>query len=345
MSDRVRVGVIGLGMGMFHLNNYAADPNAQVTAICDLNEERLNSIKEQKGIPFAFTDYREMLASDTIDAVSIAVPNFLHKPMAIDAMNAGKHVLCEKPMAMNTEEAQAMADVAKATGVKFMMHFNSRFFAPITFLKSYIDQGNLGEIYYAKAGWLRRRGIPFGTGWFTRKAQAGGGPLIDIGVHVLDVTLWLMGNPEVASVSGTTYSKLGTEITERMGRPFDVEDLASGFIRFKNGATLFLESSWAQNLVGKNDDKYFELYGYKGGANLKYSNPVSLRLTEDRYGAICELEPTKFNFTQETPQQHFIKSILEDKEPLATAEHGVQVMKILDAIYLSARKGEEVKIS
>ncbi len=345
MGDKVKVGVIGLGMGKFHIRNYKASPNAELVAICDLNVERLNSMKEQENIPLAFTDYRDMLLSDDIQGVSIAVPNFLHKGIAIDAMKAGKHVLCEKPMAMNVQEAQEMVDVAKATGVKFMMHFNSRFVSDVRFLKKRIEAGDLGEIYYAKAGWLRRRGIPRGTGWFADKAKAGGGPLIDLGVHVLDLSLWLMGNPKVVSVSGSTYSQLGNELTKDSDRIFDVEDLASAFLRLDNGATLLLETSWAQNIVGKKSDRYIELYGYKGGARWGGDDPIPLQMVEDRCGDISELKPVQLSEDYlETPQHHFVSCILEDKEPMATAEHGLEVMKVLDAIYLSAKKGEEIRV-
>jgi predicted dehydrogenase len=199
---------------------------------------------EEFGVKNVFTDYREMLSMDGIDAVSVCVPNHLHSTMAIDAFEAGKHVICEKPLAITPAEGEAMVAAGKKAGKLFMTAFNNRFRGDTQLLKKMIESGELGDIYYAKTGWIRRKGIPGMGGWFTTKAKSGGGPLIDIGVHVLDLAMWLMGNPKAVTVSGSTYAQFGPK-GEGLGGwghaeengTFDVEDLAAGFIRMDTGAT------------------------------------------------------------------------------------------------------------
>lgn len=216
---------------------------------------RTKKLAEDFDIPDIYTDYRELLARDDIDAVSVCVPNFLHKEITVAALQAGKHVLCEKPMAMNADEAKAMLAAANESGKILMIGFNIRFRSDVQRLKQFVDAGDLGEIYYAKTGYIRRRGTPFG--WFSVKAESGGGPVIDLGVHVIDMTRFMMGNPRPVSVSASTYQKFrhyhiqdsqawcSSDVTDglRSGEQFDVEDLAAAFIRFDNGATMAVEVS------------------------------------------------------------------------------------------------------
>ncbi len=337
--DKVRMGVIGVGMGRVFLRGLQNHPNAQVVAICDINEDRAKQIASEYNVPKIYKDYQDLLNDSEINAVGISTPNYLHAPMAIAAFEAGKHVLCEKPMATNAKEGEAMVQAAKKANKIFMMGFNNRFRGDTQLLKKYIENGDLGEIYYAKTGWIRRDGIPGLGGWFTTKSQSGGGPLIDIGVHVLDLTLWLIGNPRPVSVMGCAYAKFGPKKAAETGKSYDVEDLAAGFIKLENGASLFLEASWAQYI--EHDTFYSTICGTEGGANLE---PFKIFKTIN--GAHADITP---HFRQvnghDREVQHFAECLLEGKEPLATGEHGLHIMKILDAIYESTETGKSVDIT
>lgn len=339
----VRVGVIGLGMGREHVVNFKNAPDCQVVALCDIDQGRLEAMCTEFGVPHGYRDYRDLLARDDIDAVSIAVPNFLHLPIAIDALRAGKHVLCEKPMALNAAEAEEMHLKAMRANRKFMMHFNFRFHHDAQWLKQGIDRGEIGDIYYVKTGWIRRRGVPGLGGWFTNRAQSGGGPLIDIAIHRLDLALWLMGYPEVVSVTGQTFSEIAPQIASRERAHFDVEDLASAFIRLKNDAVIVLEASWALN-TPEWEFWYTDLYGTRGGGELRRNNEghTWARIVREEWGHWHETWWDGSHVSKETAQAHFVRCIRDDLEPMASSYHGVQVMRILDAIYESADTGREV---
>jgi predicted dehydrogenase len=280
-KGHLKVGVIGLGMGRWHLQNYAKCPEAEIIALCDVDKERLKSAQEEYGVKHVFINYEEMLNLKGLQAVTLALPNRLHAPVTIAALSAGKHVLCEKPMAMNAKEAEEMVRTAKKAKKQLMIHFNQRFTQDALFLKRYIDAGHLGEIYYAKTGWTRRRGVPGMGSWFTRKAEAGGGGLIDLGVHMLDFALYMMGYPKSVSVIGRTYAKFGPAMGEREGKVFDVDDLAAALITFENGATLFLEASWATNI--EQETISTELCGTQGGASRRNGQ---LKIFQEACGAL-----------------------------------------------------------
>ncbi len=246
-SGKVRVGVVGVGIGRLHLEGYQKHPDAEIVALADVNEERARQTAKEFNVPQIFADYEKMLKEADLDAISVCTPNSLHAPVAIAAFQAGCHVICEKPIATSAKEGEKMVEAARAAGKIFMMAFNNRFRGDTQVLKKFIDDGVLGDIYYAKTGWLRRRGIPGIGGWFTTKAMSGGGPLIDLGVHVLDLALHLMGNPKPVSAYGSTYAEFGPKMPG--GDKYDVEDLASGLIKFQNGATVLVEASWASNIA------------------------------------------------------------------------------------------------
>ena len=339
IRDRpVRIGIIGVGIGAYHVRGLQKVSDCEVSALCDIDRERAQKLADESGSPRVFTDHKEMLNQDSIDAVIVATPNFLHASQTIDSLNAGKHVLCEKPMAMNAAEAEKMVEAAKKTGKMLMMGFNNRFRGDSQLLKNYIEAGELGEIYYAKTGWIRRKGIPGLGGWFTTKAKAGGGPLIDIGVHVLDLTLWLMGNPRPVSVMGSAYAKFGPQAAKERGGTYDVEDLAVGLIKLDNGATLFLEASWASHI--EKDVVYSNLIGTKGGADLD-----PLRIYTDVHGVSTDLTPQFRQLSgHEMEVKHFVECLREGKEPMATGQHGLDIMRILDAIYKSMETGKGVDV-
>ncbi|TFG85903.1 MAG: Gfo/Idh/MocA family oxidoreductase, partial [Hyphomicrobiales bacterium] len=237
-----------------------------------------------------------------------------------------------------------MAQTAKASGKKFMMHFNSRFSPEAQVLKEYAESGILGDVYYARTVWNRRRGVPGLGGWFTTKKLSGGGPLIDLGVHRLDLALWLMGNPAAISVSGFCHNKLALSLSARLGRTMDVEDFSAGFVRLDNGAVLSLEASWATN-TEKAEDMSTAILGTKGSlfhCNSGDGYRMEAKVVAERLGNVEVVTPKDYVPRYANAQQHFVDCIIDGKEPLATAEHGVRVMEILDALYESAEKGREV---
>jgi len=341
--EQVNVGVVGVGIGHLHIEGYSKCPEARVLAVCDINEDRAHRVAAEFGVPHVYTDYNEMLRLESIDAVSVCTPNHLHAPVTIAAFEAGKHVICEKPLAMTPEEGKAMVAASKNAGKKFMTAFNNRFRGDTQVLKRFIENGDLGEIYYAKTGWIRRKGIPGMGGWFTTKSMSGGGPLIDIGVHVLDLALWLMGNPKAVSVSGAAYAKFGPRgegtgtwgIAEKDGL-YDVEDLAAAFIRLDTGATVMLEASWASHI--ERDVIYTNLVGTKGGADVE-----PLRIYTDMRGTTVDITPGfPHQSGHEMEIRHFVDCMLNGTEPISTGEHGLEVTRILDATYRSAETGREV---
>ncbi|NPV07269.1 MAG: Gfo/Idh/MocA family oxidoreductase [Anaerolineae bacterium] len=344
-EDRVRFAVIGLGAGRHHAERLRSAPHAELVSLCDADEDRLGRVADQFGECERTTIYEVLLSRPDIDAVVVALPNFLHAPVTIAALRAGKHVLCEKPMARTAAEAAEMLQASRETGRKLMIHFNYRFTPAAVALHRFASEGGLGEVYHARSWWHRTRGIPGLGGWFTSKELAGGGPLVDLGVHRLDLALWLMGYPKPESVCGATYSALGREIAARQGKSFDVEDMASAFVRFENGATLVLEASWAANGELR-EEMLTQIYGTRAGIlhrNVDAGYQFEARIFREREGEYVAVAP-KLPAEVETPQEHFARCILEDRQPSATGEQGLEVMRILDAIYQSAERGEEVRL-
>ncbi|MCK5328808.1 MAG: Gfo/Idh/MocA family oxidoreductase [Candidatus Latescibacteria bacterium] len=344
---KIGVGVIGSGgiaQGA-HLPGYAAlEDEVEIVACCDVDEKVAKAAAERFGAKKVFTDYRDMLALKDIQAVSVCTPNFMHKTPTIAALKAGKHVLCEKPIAMNAIEGAAMCRTAKETGMKLMVGQNNRFRSDVQALKRQIDAEKFGEIYYARAQALRRRGIP-GWGVFCDKEKQGGGPLVDIGVHALDLTWYLMGMPKPIAASGKTYTKFGTrdDVVGLMGqwdpKTFTVEDFAVGFIRFDNGATAIVESSFCANI----DKDIFStaLFGTSGGGQL---SPI--RIFTEENGTLFDVTPVHLPEvkTHHREIELFIEAIRNDTEVPVPGEQALEVMKMLDAIYQSSERDKEVKI-
>ncbi|MFD0959042.1 Gfo/Idh/MocA family protein [Paenibacillus chungangensis] len=352
MSRKIRMGIVGAGniFRAAHLKPLLDHPEVEIIAICDINAKRAEEVARENGIANFYSDYRELLKRDDIDAVDVCTSNLYHSIISIAALQAGKHVFCEKPDAVNPEEAQKMADAAKASGKVMMTMRNNRFTPAAKFLKRFIEEGHMGEIYTGRCGWVRRRGIPGKGGWFTTKELSGGGPLIDLGVHFIDLTMWLMNNPKPVTVSGATYTKfanndLADSVHSSFGEKqengtFDVEDLATGFIRFNSGASLQVEFSWASN-IGE-EMNFIELRGTKAGFRLK--NGV-VEVFSETSGQLTNVMPVM----KGTPPQphgehikHFIDVVQGRVEPTITPEHGVEMIKILSAIYTSADTGREV---
>ena len=343
MNRKLKLGVVGLGMGKGHAEGYNSHPGADLVALCDLDENRLRSAAKKLNVGQIYTDFNNMLEGCDLDALSIAVPNKFHAPLTIQALGAGLHVLCEKPMATTVTEAEDMQRAAEKAGKSLMINFSFRFTEASYMLKEQVDSGAIGDIYFGRSMWHRFRGMP--GNWFADKEIAGGGPLIDLGVHRLDLALWLMGYPEPVAVSGSTYDHIAREEQVGWGDTYTVEDLACGLIKFANGATLLLEASWALN-IKERELMVTTLYGTRG--NLEQRNvDGGYQFT----GEVLSAEngniftKTLARRTASTPSAYheFIDRILEGRPPMATGEEGVKVMKILEGIYASAATGREVR--
>jgi len=363
MGKLLKAGVIGLGMGGNHLAAYLEHPDVEVVAIADRREDRRALLPTNyptfKGK--VYTEGIEMIRKEKLDIVSVAVPNNQHMELTVAALESGANVLCEKPMAMNEAEARKMLDTAKRCGKKLGIDFSYRFNPQSRAMKDMIEEGALGEIYWARSVWFRRRGVPgmaksnFNTGtaksapmgsWFFDKAQSGGGPLIDLGVHRLDLALWLMGYPTPQWVMASTYTKFGPAIAAKAGCKYTVEDLASAMIKFDNGSTLELDASWASNIREK-ELQTIRLLGTAGGMyqyNLEEGYSYQVEYYNEFAGrafdcAMHTATPTPSAYTL------FADAVRDDTPFLVQPEEGVTVMRILDAIYRSAETGAPVKLA
>lgn len=347
----LKVGVIGGGsISEFHIKPYSQNEAVELMALCDSNEERLAKAGENYGVNNLYLDYKEMLQNPEIEAVSICTWNNTHAEIAIAALDAGKNVLVEKPLSMTVEEALAVEEAVKRSGKILQIGFVRRHGNNTKLLKQFIDQDELGEIYYAKATCLRRLGNP--GGWFSNKAKSGGGPLIDLGVHMIDICWYMMGKPKPVSVSGNTYSKLGNrsniknlsfyKAADYDASLNDVEDLANALIRFENGASLFVDVSFT--LQAKEDELYVKLFGDKGGAEIEPELVLVTEKNDTILNVTPQVDSLSFNFEEAFNNEinHFVECCIEGKEPLAPVEDGVLVMKMLSAIYESARTNKEV---
>lgn len=350
MAKKVRIGVIGTGgiANGAHLPGYSQIPDeCEIFALCDIDPEALEKTsKKYPDVKHLFADYHDLLAMPEIDAVSVCTPNAVHCAPTIAALKAGKNVLCEKPIAINSVEAEEMVSTARKQGKILQIGYNSRFQPSNQALKRFIDAGEIGEVYYARSQALRQRGIP-GWGVFIDKSQQGGGPLIDIGVHMLDLTLWFMGHPKPTRASGVSYQKFGkrSDVVGFMGqwdhKKFTVEDFAAGLIRFDNGATIVIEASFVANL--KNEVQQVTLLGTAGGAE---AYPISV--TQEKYRTLYTFEPkipgsNNVN-THYLEMKAFVECVRDRKEPLVTGEQGLMVARITDAIYRSAEENRETEI-
>ena len=352
--EKLKIAIVGSGnISSFHIKGYLRNPNVELYALCDINEKTLKEKGEKYGITRLYTDEAKMLAElPEIDAVSVCTWNSQHKPCTIMALEAGKHVLCEKPMAMNAVEAQEMIDASKKAGKKLMIGFVRRFGNDAEIAKDFIDAGSVGDIHYGKVVYLRRNGCP--GGWFGDKERSGGGPLIDLGVHVIDLVRYLMGCPKPVSVYGATYDAMGKRenlkdkvnyvSSSKSKFEHDVEDFATALIRFDNGAVLNVEASFNLH-IGTKSRNSIEMYGTKGGIAL--SPEFELYTEINNYLTNVTLNmPTALSFDGlfENEINYYVESIIEDRDLSEIAEDGCTLMKILDAVYLSAKEGREVLI-
>lgn len=350
--SKLGVGVIGTGsIAGCHLGAYAEHPDAGLVAVCDLNLDRAESAAEKFGAQRAYDSVDQLLADDAVDAVSVCTWNNTHAQFAIAALEAGKHVLVEKPLSRTYAEAQAVEEAAAASDRVLQVGFVRRHSPNCKVLKSFIDAGELGEIYYAKASCIRRMGNP--GGWFANKEISGGGPLIDIGVHVIDLCWYLMGSPRAVTVSANAYTKLGnraniTTLPRYKAADYDpeqntVEDMVNAAIRFEGGASLLLETSYS--LHAAKNALNVSVYGDKGGAELE-----PLEIATEKHGTIINVTPQLASPTFQLDKgfaneiDNFVGACTGRVEGVAPAWHGAEIMKIIDAIYRSAETGAEVTL-
>lgn len=359
MNDKkiVKIGIVGCGgiANGKHMPALSKLSNVQLVAFCDIVEEKAVEAAKKYGTKDAkvYSDYKELLKDKSIEVVHVLTPNKSHSFITVDALEAGKHVMCEKPMAKSAAEARKMLDAAKRTGKKLTIGYNNRQRPDSLYLKQICENGELGEIYFAKAHAIRRRAVPT-WGVFLNEDEQGGGPLIDIGTHALDLTLWEMDNYKVKSVMGNVYHKLGgkKDAANAWGpwdpEKFTVEDSAFGFITMENGATIILESSWALNSLDIDEAKT-TLCGTEGGADMK----DGLRINGEKLSRMYVTKPElgaggvafyggKTESDSDREARLWIDNIINDTEPLVKPEQALVVTEILEAIYESAKTGKPV---
>ncbi len=357
MKETILVGIIGTGgiAGGKHMPALSKLEGVEMTAFCDIEEAKAQQAAKRFGTPTAkvYADYRELLKDPTIDVVHVLTPNDSHAEITIAALEAGKHVMCEKPMAKKAADARRMLEAARRTGKKLSIGYQTRQSAESQYLKKICMAGDLGEIYFAKAHALRRRAVPT-WGVFLDAEKQGGGPLIDIGTHALDLTLWMMDNYEPKSVVGNTYRKLGdNEGSANAWGPWDpkqftVEDSAFGFITMKNGATIILEASWAINLLDTTEANC-TLAGTKAGADMKNGLRINGENKGTMYvqniqtdgGGVAYFDSKGVDLAFEEAKS-WINAVRNDTDPIVLPEQALVVSEILEAIYDSAKTGQPV---
>jgi predicted dehydrogenase len=350
--NKIRIGIIGAGnIGGVHASQFSLlKEQCEIVAITDAYLPMAVERAKQYEIPHVVATAEELIQRPDVDAVIIGVPNQYHASLALQAIAAGKHVLLEKPMAINADAAREIWQASQSSNSIVMVAHQMRWESVPMQIKEQVDRGELGKIYTAKTGWYRRKGIPGWGTWFTQMNQSGGGPLIDIGVHMLDLALYLMGDPKPVSVYGATYAQFGPKKKGigTWGKPdwngiYDVEDLATALIKMEDGSTLSLEVSWAVHMDTDNTP-FIHLMGSEGGAS--YRGAKGKLLTEKFDQAIeTELSRPDNDESERTRlSRHFLECIREGKQPITSVLSGLTNNLILDAIYESSRTGNEVKL-
>jgi len=354
MSGKLKVGIIGTGIiGKGHISRYQSMNNdVDVVAIADINETEAQHVAQKNGIPHVFSDYRDLLKIDEIDSVDICLPNFLHAPVAIDALEAGKHVYCEKPMAKTGTEAQAMYDTAQRTGKKLSVQMGTVFSRESRTAKRLIEEGALGRVYYVKTSHYRRRGRVYVDGYatphFVQKEKSGGGTLVDMAVYHMARMVYLLDNPELETVTASTFQELDMDEKRRRESGYDVEELGTGFVRFKGNITMFVEEAWAAHIDGGEGDR---IMGSKGGIRLE---PFTF------YTDVCGMDAdTSFDINAyerrmqslgyviegyEGSQKHFVWGVLNRIEMIDTGAIGLTVARITEAMYQSSEERKEIDL-
>ncbi len=373
--DKLRIGIIGCG-GIAKLKHLPAlaklKDRADVVGFCDLIEERATEACAKYGAAGAktYTEYRRMLEDKTIDVVYVLTPNVSHSPLSADSLEAGKHVLCEKPMAVTSEEAQKMLDAKNRTGKKLTIGYQNRFRRDMQLLYTMCREGDLGEVYYSKAHAVRRKGVPT-WGVFPDKSKQGGGPLIDVGTHALDITLWATNNYRPKLVVGSVFQKMKDNPEGNMFGPWDpktyeVEDSAFGFIKMENGATIYLEATWALN-IAKDQEGLVVMCGTKAGLETvgdgagaptaPVNGPGRVIVHGIQHGMMVDTAPyvragmSPADFGGEVfrvgdaESTAWLDAVVNNTEPYVKPEEAFMVTRILEAIYKSAESGKAIEFA
>jgi predicted dehydrogenase len=351
MADKLRCAVIGVGgIGLDHLHSLSNCHRAATVALAELSPQRAREACLRHNIARSYVDYRELLEQPDIDAVTVALPNHLHAPVAIEALKARKHVLLEQPMTTNVKDAAKLIDVAKSMKRTLMVAQNFRFNRHTQIAKLAIDRGDLGEVYHIRCFWLRRAGIPRIGSWFTQKKLSGGGCLFDLGAHLLDTSLHLLKDFDVASVSGQTYTKFGnrglgendwgkSEVDPK--RPFDVEDYGVALLKLKSGRSIAMEVGWACFQNHENRDYGIDLLGTNAGMSLY---PAKLFRNTLEGQETIQFNSGKVPFPEDRIH-HFVSCVLDGKKLLVPPEESLKVQQILEALCASASSGKEVRLT
>lgn len=351
ITDKVRIGVIGVGLiGKYHLNNYAQIPQVEIVAIADVNEIEAKRVAALHNVPHVYTDFRQLLARDDIMAVDVCLHNNFHMPVTVAALQAGKDVFCEKPMAGSFVDAQKMYDTAQSTGHKLGIQLHNVFNKETIAAKALIDNGYLGKIYHARSTGHRRRGRPFVDGYgsmsFVQKQNASGGALYDMGVYHIATMLHLLGNPAVLRISGKTYQETAMNEARQQQSSYDVEELGLGFVRLENNLSLDIIEAWAINLdtiegstvVGSQGGVRLNPFGYFHSAG-----DIDLDSTVDLDRFIRRLHTVQEQGdVYDSAQHHWVAALQGRVKPLPTAELALNTMLISEGIYLSEKLGREV---
>ena len=353
MGRKIKIGVIGVGqIGKHHLDNYSKIPDAEIVAISDYNEETLQDAAKRFNIPTTYRNFRDLLKRDDIEAVDVAVHNNLHAPLAIAALQAGKNVYCEKPMAGSYVDAKAMYDTAKKLGRKLHIQLSTLYEKEARVAHEIIEQGLLGEIYHARSTGFRRRGRPYVDGYgkpeFVKKEIASGGALYDMGVYHIACTLFLLGNPQALRMSGKTYQKIEMDSIRQKNSNYSVEEFVSGFVRLQNDMTLDILETWAVNL---DNIEGSVILGSKGGVRLSpfgyffNTGDIEFNATADLDSFIWRKNMVKEEGgVYASSQEHWVAALQERVELLPTAEIALNTMLISDGLYLSSQLNREVSV-
>jgi predicted dehydrogenase len=347
----VKLGIIGAGaIARSGYEGFSKSQKAEVVAICDRNTGRREAFAREYGVPRTYAEASELLADKDIQGVYVALPNVFHVPVSKAALEAGKHVILEKPFAMNYAEAAQLQEVIKSSGKVFTLGMNQRFNQDSQKIKTLAEQGYFGDIYHAKAYWRRRSGIPKKGTWFGSSKMAGGGCILDIGVHMLDLCLYTVDNFKPEAVSGATYTRFGNRGLGHGGWgksddeaiPFDVDDFATALIKLEGGLTVGLDVSWACHQKDRNFNNV-EIYGDSAGATLY---PAQVFTHEEELGAHMTADNlnVKIKYPHTDRFCNFVHSILGEEEPCAPIEQALVIQKILDGIKESAATGKEVRL-
>ncbi len=354
MSAKLKVGIIGTGLiGKSHVRGYQSMHNdVEIVAVADIDETEARRVAQEYDIPHVFSDYQDLLKIDEIDSVDVCLPNFLHAPISIAALEAGKHVYCEKPMASTGPEAEAMYEAAQRTGKRLSVQMARVFSKETRTTKHLIEADALGNLYYVKTSHYRRRGRPYVDGYatphFVQREKSGGGTLLDMAVYNMARMVYLLDNPEIETVTASTFQELDMDETRRQESGYDVEELGTGFVRFEGGITMFIEEAWAANMDGGDGDR---IMGSKGGIKLD-----PLTLYTDLYGMDADVNFDIDGYERrmrslghmgdgyESSHQHVVWGLLGRVEMIDTGAIGLTVARITEAMYQSAEQRKEIDL-